>query len=807
MLRNYLKIAFRTLWKHKTHSLINVVGLAVAFATCLLLFLTASFQLSFDRFHQHADRIFLLYTTATNRDGVEQKSSSMAYPISPALRAEFPDIVGISRIRWGSGGVRYGDKTFSKMIRTCDPDFLTMFSFPMRTGNPRTALADLSNMVISENMAKDVFGKVNPIGKSLSVNQDGVWKNFTVTGVLADFPDNSTEQYDAFVRTETTAAYQQNKANWDNSDHSVYVQLAASADPARLEKKFEAFVKKYMGGSQTERQKQGYAKNARGQQLSLLLLPLPEVHFSTDLAGGQGISKTYVYSLLLIGLFILAIACINFINLTIAQGVTRSREVGVRKSLGAGQRQLFGQSWGETVLLCGVALLLGGGLAYGLMPQFNKLFQSKLSLGSFLTPPVLLTTGLCFLVVTLVAGGYPSWIMARFNAVQVLKGQTQRGKAGGLRNVLIVVQFGIACLLTGCTLVMVQQLDYLRQRPLGLNQDQVISVPIGNNLDGSAALTRLRNQLANQPGVVAVSATGVNIGNGLDGSSSRQMYGFDYNKRPVLCDWLRVDFDYLKTLSIKLVQGRDFSPAFGMDTAASVLVTQSFAKMMGEANPVGKFIQPDTAMGKLQVVGVVADFNLYSLHKKAEPIVLHLQKNRPVNYALVRVAPQNLTGAMETVKAAWKVISPKAEFTGSFLNENTDRWYRKEQRLSTMFSAAAGIAVLLSCMGLFAIALISIEARTKEIGVRKVLGASIISLVTLLSKDFLKLVVVAVLLATPVAWWAMRQWLTDFAYQIDMPWWVFALTGLLAIGIALLTVSFQSVKAALMNPVKSLRSE
>ncbi|MBO0930838.1 ABC transporter permease [Fibrella aquatilis] len=807
MLQSYLKIALRTLWKHRTHTLINVVGLAVASAACLLLFLTASFHLSYDRFHTKADRIFRPYFLSNDRAGNEGLSGSMPYPMLPALKAELPEIVGASLIRWSSGGVRYGDKSFSKMIRTCDPDFLTMFTFPMLKGNPKTALNDLGNIVISENMAKDVFGKTDPMGKSLLLNQNGTWKNFVVTGLIADFPDNSTEQYDAFIRTENIVEYGQYKADWSHSDSGMYVELAPTADRGAVEKKLSLFVQKYMAGTIKQQRENGYPKNTRGEYVSLLLEPLPDVHFDTVMTGGQGTSKTYVYALLIIGLFILAIACINFINLTIAQSVTRSREVGVRKSLGAGQGQLMGQVWGETGLLCLVSLALGLGLAYGLMPEFNKLLQAKLSLANFLTPSALLAILGGFVVVVLAVGGYPSWVVARFNAVEVLKGKIQLNRPGLLRNALIVTQFTIACLLTACTLVMVQQLSYLRAKPIGLNQDQVVSIPIGSTLDGQTALRQLRNQLADKPGIVSVSGTGVNIGAGLDGSSSRMVYGFMYNKRELMCDWLRVDFDYLKTMQIKLLQGRDVNPTFSTDSSTAILVSQSFAKQMGDKDPVGKFIQPDSAGRKFQVVGVVADFNLYSLHQQPKPIVLHLDKRWALSYMLVRVMPKNLTGAMETVKLAWKTIAPKQEFNGSFVSENTERWYRKEQRLSTIFSTAAGIAILLSCMGLFAVALISIEQRTKEIGVRKVLGASIGSLVALLSKDFLRLVIVAIVLATPLAWWAMTNWLGNFAYKITMPWWVFALTGGLAIVIAFVTIAFQSVRAALMNPVKSLRSE
>ena len=426
-------------------------------------------------------------------------------------------------------------------------------------------------------------------------------------------------------------------------------------------------------------------------------------------------------------------------------------------------------------------------------------------MANFLTPNVLLTTGGGFLLITLLAGGYPSWFVTRFNAVEVLKGSVKVSRPGFLRNSLIVTQFAIACLLIICTIIIRQQITYLQQKPMGLNKEQVVSIPIGNELNGTEALKAMRDRLANQPSIVAVSGSGVNIGAGLDGSSTRMMYGFDYNKRPINCDWLRVDTDYLKTMGIKLLKGRDLGGSYTADSSASILITESMAKQLGEANPVGKLIKPDNK--SFQIVGVVSDFNLYSLHQEAKPIALQMQASAPIQYILVRVNPQNLTGALETIKATWKTVAPKQEFIGSFLDENTQRWYRREQRLATIFSSAAGIAILLSCMGLFAIALITIQQRTKEIGIRKVLGASVSSIVALLSKDFLTLVIIAIAIASPLAWWAMNKWLTDFAYKIDISWWVFALAGVLATTIALLTVSVQSIKAALMNPVKSLRSE
>ncbi|GAB3758343.1 ABC transporter permease [Spirosoma pomorum] len=806
MFRNYLKIAFRTLRKNRTHTAINLVGLSVAFGTCILLFLTATFELSYDRFHADADQIYRLNFLDTKRDGTPDPSGVMPYPISPALRAEFPEIEGVTRWFDQSSSVRWQDKTFGEDVRRVDADFLTMFSFPMIQGRASTAMQGIDNIVISEKMAKAVFGSLNPMGQTLQLRLGDQWRPFTVTGVLGNAPENSSLQFDALISSQNQDDYQAYKDKWDHGSHSVFVKLKAGVTPAVLQNRMQAFMNKYFAGDIAERTKQGYPKNELGFQRSLLLQPLTDVHFDTVTTHGNGTSRVYIYSLLAVGLFILIIACINFVNLTIAQSITRAREVGVRKSLGAQRSQLFGQIWGETVLLSGTALLLGLSMAYILLPAFNKLFRSNLSIQNFLTPNVLLVTGLSFLLITLLAGGYPSWFVTRFSAVEVLKGKVKISKPGVLRNTLIITQFAIACLLIVCTLIMRQQVTYLQQRPMGLNKEQVISVPVDGDRNGSTFLRQMRERLTNQPNIVAVTGSGVNIGRGMDGSSSRTMYGFNYNKREINCDWLRVDFDYLKTLGIKLTTGRDFSSSYSTDSTSSILVSESLAKRLGEANPIGKYIEPDSGR-KYQIVGVFADFNLYSLHKKAEPIALQMLPENSIGYVLVRVNPQNLTGAMETVKAAWKEIDPKHEFIGSFVDENVERWYKKEQRLATIFSSAAGVAILLSCMGLFAVALISIEQRTKEIGVRKVLGASVASIVALLAGDFLKLVLVAIVVASPLAWYAMNQWLSDFAYRIDMPWWVFILSGLLAVLIAFVTISFRSVKAALMNPVKSLRSE
>ncbi|WP_337044696.1 ABC transporter permease [Emticicia sp. 17c] len=814
MIRNYLKIALRKLWKNKIHTSINMLGLAIAFGSSILLYLTASYEFSYDTFHKDADRVYYLYFNSADKTGKPEYSAAMAYPLTPALKAEFPEIEAATRLNWGGGAITYQGKKFERNVRTVDADFLKVFSFPLLKGNINTALADKNGVVISKTTAQNIFGKEEPIGKQLLIELSGIKTPFIVSGVIDDAPKNSTVEYDALIRTENYSGYETLKDKWTSQNHQVYIKLAANTTQASTEKRLESLVNKYMKTTEEDAKKSGRMKNVRGQYLSLLLMPLKEVHFDTITGWGSGVSKSYIYTLLTIALLIVLIASINFINLTIAKSFTQAKEVGVRKSLGANKGQLFLQGWGEAFLVCIVALVIGLGMAYAFLPQFNKIFQSNLSIQNFLVSQNLLITLMGFFLITLIAGGYPAFVSSRFNIVQVLKGKLTRKKPGVLRNSLIIVQFSISCLLISCTLVIFEQLKFLRDKPLGYNKEQVISVPVGSALNSQTAVQQFRNELSKYTSIASVSGSQINFGNGLDGSSSRSTYGFDYypnesdtkHSKSIVTDWLRVDYDFLKTMGIKTIEGRDFSPTFGTDSTA-LIVTESLVKQMGEKHAVDKFLMPDSAVGKQKVIGVIPDFYLYSLRRESRSITLEMAPKGRVSYILIRTQSQNLTEAMELVKNTWKKLAPKEEFKGSFINENVDRWYNKEERLSQIFSLAAGIAIILSCMGLFAVALMIIEQRTKEIGVRKVLGASIGSIVNLISVDFLKMVGIAFVLATPVAYYAMYKWLQDFAYRTSLAWWIFALAGVLLVVIALLTISYQSIRAALMNPVKSLKTE
>ncbi|TDE18552.1 ABC transporter permease [Dyadobacter psychrotolerans] len=806
MFKNYLKIAFRNIWKSKGYAFINVVGLSVAFCISVFLFLTAYFQLTFDNFHQDGDRIFQTYIFSNVPEKAE-KASSMPFPLTTALKAEFPEIEAVSRIVSGSDVVEYKGKYFDKQIKFTDSDFFKIFSFPLIKGSKETALRDLSSIVISENMAKAVFGVEDPMGKQLQLGMDANKKQYVVTGVLGDFPDNSSIQFDGFVRSENSIGYQQSKDQWDAFSHKVYLKLNANTDQDTFEKRLKPFTQKYFTDNIAALKKQGAKPDEKGDLFALRLQKLTNVHFDTDISGSGGAPIALVYALMGIAFFILLIACINFINLNVARSFIRAREVGVRKSLGALKTQLFVQICGEAAVICFLGFAVGVVLSILFLPAFNSTFQSKLSLDYMFQPDkVALILGI-FVLVTLIAGGYPAWQMSRFNAVEVLKGKVSLKKPGILRNSLIITQFTLSSLLICCTIIAIQQVSHLRTQPLGFQKEEVISIPVGNKVNGREALQRMRNKLAGDPNVIALTGSGVNLGVGLDRSTSRSTMGFTYNEREISTDWLQIDYDFLKTLNIKLLGGREFNPAYPSDSIDRVIITESMAKMIGEPDPVGKYFQTDTAGAKIQIIGLVPDFNLYSSKTEKKPITMHISHEEQPGYIFVRVTPQSLNGSMDKLRAVWKEITPESEFKASFLDENTNNWYKDEERLSKIFSLASGIAILLSCLGLFAVALIVIEQRTKEIGVRKVLGASISNLVFVLSRDFVKMVLIAILIATPLAWYSMQKWLDNYPYRIEINPLIFIGVGVAAIIVAVATVSFQSIKAALMNPVKSLKSE
>lgn len=804
MFSNYIKIAWRNLWKHKMFAVIVVFGMAIAFSASLLLSLTAYHELSYDQFHEQKDNIYQLYFEEQRPRGLET-SSSMPVPLSPALKSEYVDVKYYTR--FGSNGsnmVRLKDKELDLNVRTVDPDFLRMFTFPIAAGNVQTPLANLNDVVISEQTAKVLFDKDDPIGKRFEMQTSKGWQSYTVTAVARDYPRNSSLTFDILARFEHFPGYQELLNTWDSDNHEVFVQLRDGAQPAAFEKQTVSFIHKYYNDKITNMKRDGSLPDKGGEVLRLRTIPFSDIHFAEISGTGAGVNKFYPYLLLIISGFILFIACVNFVNLSLARSFTRSKEIGIRKVMGAMRWQLISQFWGEALIVSLLALAVGLGIAYLLLPYYKQVFYQAMSVDLLRSPVVLGYIAAGFLLVTLFAGGYPAWMVSAFKTIETVKGKLPVGRTHRVRNTLMVVQFVLSSLLIICTMIVWQQLHYLRTKPLGFNKEQVISVPIGGAMDGEKALSLLRNRLAREPRIISVTGTDMNLGRGRDGSSSTSIMGFDYKDKGIKTHWLRVDYDYLKTMDIKLLSGRDFSRSFGMDTAG-VLINETMAKQLGEKDPLTAVLNIDGT--QLQVFGVVQDFHFKSLHRELAPLTLVVRQNWPMSYIFVRVQPNDLPGSMALIKQAWAEVNPKVPFLGSFLDENTDRTYHGETRLSKIFISGAILAILISCMGLFAIALLAILQRTKEIGIRKVLGASVPHIVGLISKDFLSLVLVAIVIASPIAWYAMHNWLQSFHYRIGIAWWVFAGAGVMALLIAFLTLSLQSIRAATRNPVSSLRSE
>lgn len=806
MFRNYFKIAWRNLGKHKGDTAINLVGLCVAFTCALLIFLSVFFEFSYDSFHRNGDDIYHVYTSVSSKDGANRMTSA-PIPMAQTLKETYPEVQYASRYVSRTGNVRYMDKQLSLNLRTTDPDFFHMFTFPFAKGSAQTALTDLSSLVITESSAKALFNEAEPMGKTVQMKIGEEWLPFTITGVVKDIPEASSITFDLVSRFEINEFYNIDKANWDNWNHSFYVQLKPNTNPVELEQKAKPFFEQHLASFIQGAKRDGIKPLHGDTYMQLGLLPLDQMHTEGDmLVEGSSISKNYLNLLLAIGALILLIACINFVNLTIGRSFTRSHEIGLRKTLGALRWQVVMQLWVEALLICFFALLVSAVLTWVLLPHYKQLFRLNIEQDILFSPLVLLGILAGFLLVTMLAGGYPAWLIARVNIVSILKGKFSIARSQGIRNTLIVVQFAIAVLLLICTFISWQQIDFLRSQPLGYNRAQVISVPIESDQDPNMVLERLREKLGGHSQVQSISGIYNNLGRGLDGSTRTSVVSFDYKNRGIRTTWVGVSYDFVKTLNLQLVAGRDFSRQFSTDSSG-ILVNEAMVKLLEEKEVVGLKLPVHDSASPMTIIGVVKDFNYESLHKKIAPMCFVIERPFGVHYALVKVAPTNLPASMELIKSAWKQVLPNSDFKGSFLDENIDRQYRREEKMGQIFISGAIIAIVLSCMGLLAMVLLIITQKVKEIGIRKVLGASASNIVMLLSRQFIWLIVIALLVATPLAWFGMQKWLENFAYRIDMAWWVFAAAGILAFLIAFITISIQALKAALANPVKSLRSE
>lgn len=817
MLCSYLTIAWRNLVRNRTFTLINILGLTIGLATCLLISLFVLDELSYDRFHEKADRIVRVTFQGTVQ-GETMHEAHVMPPVAQTLLADYPEVQEATRLRrQGTPDIRYGQTTFrNQEFAFVDANFFTVFTLTFLKGDAKTALTQPNTVVVTRAFAETCFGQTDPIGQTITL-KSGV--TYTVTGLIDNVPATSQFRFDLFASMASLP--DASNPDWMQSEYFTYLVLPEGYDYKRLEAKLPQVIEKYV--SPQLQQAMGMTINEfrkKGNNLTLLLQPLTDIHlhanFTNDLTPSGDIRYLYLFGA--IALFMLLIACINFMNLSTATASTRAREVGVRKVMGSSKRRLVGQFMLESALLTVISLVLAGGVVWVALPFFGQLAGKELSL-NFLKTPWLLPamTAFCALV-SLLAGGYPAVVLASFKPVTVLKGvgglTRQRGDFS-LRNGLVVFQFLVSITLMVGATVVYQQLSFMQNKKLGYDKEQVIVLPETGQLGQKEAL--FRDQLRQDSRVVSVSTSGYLPAGP---SNNNNFFVYPDDRATQLVKTLRYDIDdqYVPTLGMTMRAGRNFSAAFATDSAG-VLLNETAVRALGwtasgnassrlGSNPLDHTISQNDNRGvkrTYRVIGVVQDFHFRSLHERIAPLVMVLA-NSP-GTLIVKTSPTDRANLLTTMQQRWTALLPGIPFVYSFLDERYQQTYVAERRTGLVLGLFAGLTIFVACLGLLGLATFTAQQRTKEIGVRKVLGASISSIITLLSKDFLKLVLIAIVVASPLAWYAMNRWLQDFAYRITIGWGVFVLAGALAVGIALLTVSFQSIKAALMNPVKSLRSE
>jgi len=805
MILNYFKIALRNLWKNRTFTALNMVGLTAAFGVAILLAMFAFFQLSYDRFHDHGENLYQVYSEDSELNGIEANISK-SEPFASALRDEISGVEKITRYNGSGVLLNYEDKQLQMNGAYVDPDFFDMFRYPILKGDKKNPITSESSVAMTELAANRLFGDENPIGQTVTILRDEKNVPFTVTAIVEDFPNTSSIEFDIVLNFKSQAyhEYARTVGRWDVENHEVYMQLSEGITPKQFEKSTTNFTQLHYKNEIDNAKRDGIQPNANGDYRQIKLLPLADVRFANFNQGAVTVNRAMPYLVLGIAFLILFIACVNFINMNIAKSAQRLREIGMRKTLGANQKQLFFQFWGESMLVFLASISMGILMAMLLLDPFQTLFRTQASFAILLNPSLLLVLGLGVVLITLIAGGYPALLMSRLGTLQSLKGKLDSSGKNHLRNSLMVLQFGIAILLISGTLVLWDQVEFMRTKDLGFNKDQVIAFPLNGKRNDQQAMQLIRDALQYKPNIVSITASNNILGLGKNGSRSTSILGFDYKGRGVDTHMVVVDADYIETLDLEVIQGRSFRNNLASDSL-SVIINDAMAKLLNEDDILASKIKLDEA--SYDIVGVVKDFNFQELDQNIAPMSLFALPNWNLSNVYVKVTPQNLEQAYDDVKTAWETIEPNTEFQGSFLNENIDRTLRNERTMITMIGSGSILAIILSCIGLFAMSLLIVAQRRKEIGVRKIVGASVSAITILLTRDFLKLVIIAFVIATPIAWYTLSKWLQNYAYCIDLNIWIFLAAGGIAVFIAMVTIASRTIKAAISNPVESLRTE
>ncbi|MBC2839393.1 ABC transporter permease [Robiginitalea sp. SC105] len=812
MIRNYLKIAWRNLRKNRVFSFINIFGLALGLACFMLIALYVADEWSYDRFHAKAERIYRVHSDVRMGE-TDLHMSETSDPMGETLKNEFPQVEEFVRLYNNSGAklIKHGDEYLNEpRVAHADSTLFDVFTLPVVAGTGKGALSEPNAVVISESAAERYFGgAAAAIGQNLETDDAG-GTAYQVRAVFQDLPEQSHFHIDFFF---SMANVNYDFGNFASHNFNTYILLREGADPAEFPAKFEQVIQKYLAPLlQQYMQTDLETFRKSGNRIEYSLMPLTDIHLHSDRTAefepNGSIQNIYIFSVA--ALFILVLACVNFTNLSTARSAGRAREVGIRKTMGTRKPALIGQFLTESVLLAYIALVLAVGICALLLPWFNGISGKELVLADLLRPGYLLFLGALPLLVGVLAGVYPAFFLASFNPIRALKGKKGSGSKAEpvLRNALVVFQFAVSIILIVGTLVIYNQLEFIRKARIGFDKEQVAVVDTGG-IPGSNRAA-FKQEVAALAGVRSAAFAGyLPVAN-----SSRSDTSFSTD--PVMSEtnmfnmqiW-RTDYDYIPTMGMELLEGRNFSTEFGSDSTA-LIINQRAAEILGVSNPVGSKLYyrsaPDQEEAEIYtIIGMVRDFNFESLRQNVGPLAMRLGRN---DWATaLRMAPGDLESTLAQVEQQFHEMAPGMPFSYTFLDESFDQMYRQEQRMGRVALSFAVLAILIACLGLFGLVTYVAEQRTKEIGIRKVLGASLGNILGLLSRDFLKLVLLAFVIGSPIAWWAMSAWLEDFAYRAPIELWIFAATGGAALAIALFTMAFKALRAALQNPVNSLRTE
>jgi putative ABC transport system permease protein len=795
MIRNYIKTAFRNLWRNKAFSVINIVGLSVALACCMLILLYTMDEVSYDRFNANRDKIYRLVSTSTNPQGVANKMASTGVIHGPSFKRQIPEIEDFVRIQSDNYTVKRGNEVFNQDALYADDNFFSVFSFPLVRGNAQTALRDIHSVVLSEDVAEKYFGKQNAIGQVLQLKVNEVFQPFVVSAVIKRSPQNSSIKIQMLLPFKNSSSYTDDQ--WFNFYLNTFFTIKPGADIKNVEGK----IAKIFSQDASDQMEMMADKYGFKDKIRFSLQPFLQIHTSKDYPADNGLTDAsdpvYSYILTGIALFILLIACINFVNLTVARSLKRAKEIGIRKVVGGQRKQLIAQFLGESFILSLIAFLLGLILVQLALPVFNDLANKALSFSYLLSTKLVMGYIAIFLLTGLLAGFYPALVLSGFNPVESLYNRQHFAGKNYLSKGLVVLQFTLATFFIIATITIYSQFDYLMHFNLGYNDKNVVSIKTDNPDKQKMAL--FKTELLKNPSIKSVTAdqggrwgTIAHINNG-------QQTSFDIK---------HIDEDYLPLFEIPVVQGRNFSKDMVSDSSNSVLVNETFVKQAGWKNPIGQVVDFFyNNHKKYNVIGVVKDYHFLSLTEKISPQFFSMKPSYPFGNIFIKIQGNNTAEPLNYIQKLFKQIFPFKPYQYAFKAAQNAEQYDKEAKWKQIVTFSAVLTIFISCIGLFGLATLSAERRKKEIGIRKVLGASVEVIVTRLSTDFLKLVMLSAVIASPAAWWAMHKWLENYPYRIAINTWIFLFAALLVVLVALVTVSFHAIKAAIANPVDSLRSE